>query len=94
MNQSKMKDPRFWKKWLVSGAVPKQPINIDCPFNVIAVGTNEISGWNTISIKVPSEEKYQYFVTKSNLELGQNNVISKNSFNFEQGLPLVLLKVS
>ncbi len=94
MNQSKMKDPRFWKKWLVSGAVPKRPININCPFDVIAIATNEISGWNTISVNVPSQQEYQYFVTKSNLELGQNNFIPKNSFSFEQGLPLVLLKVS
>jgi hypothetical protein len=93
MNQSKMKDPRFWKKWLNSGAVPKEPINIDCPFYVDAIVTNEITGWNTISTKSSQDKCYKYFVSKKSLELGINNVIPKNSFSFEQGLPLVLLGI-
>lgn len=90
MNQSKMKDQRFWHKWFASGAVPKRPINLNIPFCIVGIVTNERTGWRTVSCD--EGNKYVYFVTKADLDFRRPQTeLPKDALELEQGLHLVSL---
>jgi hypothetical protein len=93
MNQSKKYDPRFKLKWLLAGAIQKQKIDISLPFIVDTVGSNELTGWYTIScLSLPTiPNDYTYFVTKRHLKLGRCNKLPNDALDLNQGLKLVKL---
>jgi hypothetical protein len=90
MNRSKIRDPRFWRKWYDAGAVKQKQYHPEClvfeglainfennqpTTQVLSLGKNVKNGWElVVAIVVPYHPKYENWLHTTLKKIPNNGI--------------------